>query len=109
MREDIEGIFEYLQGSVAGYGHLKWNEVAMMKADMMNMRPRWLGVDVHAFRARCVRAGMTDKETAEMVDYLRRTQAGKRLVPQRTYRDFRFAQDPPEPENGVGPVTSRQW
>ena len=31
-----------------GYGnHLKWNEVAKLKADLMNVRHRWLGVSAH--------------------------------------------------------------
>lgn len=108
MPKNVEGIFEYLEVRIAGYGYLKWNEVAMIKADMMNVRHRWLGIDVEAFRARCVRAGMTREETAEMVDYLRRTQAGRRLIPQRSYRAFRFAQEP-ENDRGLGPFTSRQW
>lgn len=101
LSEDIEGIFQYLEVRIEGYGYLKWNEVAMMKADMMNVRRRWLRVDVEAFRARCLQVGMTNKETAEMVDYLRRTQAGRRLVPDRSYRDFSFAQAPPS--------TRRHW
>lgn len=107
---DVEGIFDYLQVRVEGYGHLKWNEVAMMKADMMNVRRRWLGIDVAEYRARCQSAGMTRKETDEMVDYLKRTQAGKRLIPQSGYRDFRFKPEPQRPRSTTAtPTTTRDW
>lgn len=119
LPEDVEGIFEYLRDRISGYGYLKWNEVDMMKADMMNVRHRWTGVDVKAFRQRCLDVGMTKKETAEMVDYLTRAQAGRRLVPGSTYRDFRFAPEPaPRPIRRSGslnrpedipPTVSRGW
>jgi hypothetical protein len=49
----IDGILEYLAEMASGYGnHLKWNEVAKLKADLMNVRHRWLGVSVSVgFRA----------------------------------------------------------
>ena len=38
----------YLAPMARGYGnHLKWNEVAKLKADLMNVRHRWLGVSAH--------------------------------------------------------------
>jgi hypothetical protein len=42
---DIESILESLRAEIDGYGCLKWNEEAMMKAYMMNVRRRWVGVD----------------------------------------------------------------
>lgn len=51
---------------------------------------------------------MTSEETAEMVNYLRRTQAGRRLIPERSYSDFRFAQEPAD-HRSPGQVASRQW
>jgi hypothetical protein len=32
----------------------------------------------------------TDEDVAEVVDLVKKAQEGRRLVPQRTYRDFRF-------------------
>jgi len=38
----------YLAQMARGYdNHLKWNEVAKLKADLMNVRHRWLGVSAH--------------------------------------------------------------
>lgn len=111
LPRDVESIFEYLQVRIEGYGYLKWNEEAMMKADMMNVRHRWIGVNRQAFARRCRDVGMTPKETAKMVDYLKRTQEGRRLVPQQGYRDFRFNSEP-EPRDEPPPrswVTSRKW
>lgn len=42
LPKDVEGIFGYLEVRIGGYGYLKWNEMAMVKADMMNVRSRWL-------------------------------------------------------------------
>lgn len=120
LPEDVDGIFEYLRVRIEGYGYLKWNEIAMMKADMMNVRRRWTLVDREAFRQKCIAVGMTRKETDEMCSYLRRTQEGRRLVPESTYRDFRFEPDPvPQPmrrspglvrpDDDAPPTTSRKW
>lgn len=107
---DLVSIFEFLEAKIQGYGYLKWNEIAMVKADMMNVRHRWIGIDPGIFRAECSRIGMTPKETAEMTDYLRRTQAGRKLVPQRGYRDFRFAPEPERPDSEpLRGTTSRDW
>ena len=38
----------YLAQMARGHdNHLKWNEVAKLKADLMNVRHRWLGVSAH--------------------------------------------------------------
>jgi hypothetical protein len=43
----IPEILKHLAMTAMGYGnHQKWNEVAMLKADLMNTRHRWLGVPV---------------------------------------------------------------
>jgi hypothetical protein len=34
---------------------------------------------------------MTEQDTKTIVDFLRKRQAGKRLVPQRSYTGFRFS------------------
>ncbi len=39
---DVSEILEYIGRYAEGYdGHMKWNEEAKLKADMMNMRHRW--------------------------------------------------------------------
>ena len=46
-------ILEYMADVAAGYGnHLKWNEVAKVKADLMNARHRWVGDSVDIIVAR---------------------------------------------------------
>ena len=48
---------------------------------------------------------MRDEDVAEVADLIKSAQAGCRLVPQKTYRDFRF--NPPVVQPTT--VTSRQW
>ena len=87
----IPEILQYLAQMARGYGnHLKWNEVAKLKADLMNVRARWLGVSVSEIAGRCRALGMRDEDVAEVADLVKKAQEGRRLVPQRTYRDFRF-------------------
>ena len=87
----ISEILQYLAQTAGGYGnHLKWNEVAKLKADLMNVRARWLGVSVSEIADRCRALGMRDEDVAEVTDLVKKAQEGRRLVPQRTYRDFRF-------------------
>lgn len=112
---DVIEIVEFLGRWSAGYGYLKWNEIAKFKADLMNVRRRWVGVDRSAFRAKCVEVGLTSQEADELTDYLARAQAGRRLVPQRGYRDSYFAPEPDMDDpvrvrsREPGPVTSRDW
>jgi hypothetical protein len=87
----IPEILEYLAQAARGYdNHLKWNEVAKLKADLMNARSRWLGVSVSEIAHRCRTLGMRDEDVTGVASLLQRAQAGRRLVPQRTYRNFRF-------------------
>ena len=88
----IDEIMDYVGQRAEGYGYLKWNEVAMLKADMMNARARWMTVSPDALAAKCRRVGLAEKETAQVLDLLHKTQQGRRLVPQRSYRDFQFQQ-----------------
>ena len=105
----IDGILEYLAEMAAGYGnHLKWNEVAKLKADLMNVRHRWIGVPLEAISKRCLALGMRQEDVDEIKDLVGKAQAGRRLVPQRSYRGHKFQPD-------VVPVvdgelkTSRMW
>ena len=38
---DIAEFIESIAGYVGSYGHLKWNEEAKIKADMMNVQAGW--------------------------------------------------------------------
>lgn len=82
---DVEKIIQSLAAWARGYGNrLKWNEEAKFKSDLMQSKTRWRPdrVPVDLFRERCLAHGMTAKDTATLVAYLKRAQAGKRLVPQ---------------------------
>jgi hypothetical protein len=102
----ISEILQYLAQMARGYGnHLKWNEVAKLKADFMNVHARWLGVPASEIAERCRALGMRDEDVAEVADLVKRAKEGRRLVPEKTYRDYRFNQ----PVDWPTTVTSRQW
>lgn len=89
----ISEILAYLARMAAGYNNrLKWNEVAKLKADLMNVRRRWIDASVDEVGVRCRSLGMREEDVHKITDLVRRAQSGKRLVPQASYRDFRFAQ-----------------
>ena len=89
----ISEILEYLAMKARGYdNHLKWNEVDKLKADLMNAPSRWRGVAVSQVADRCRALGMRTEDVATMTDLITRAQAGRRLVPGKTYRGFRFNQ-----------------
>ncbi|WP_458117361.1 hypothetical protein [Arthrobacter sp. D2-10] len=100
---------EYLARMARGYdNHLKWNEQAKFKADLMNVRHRWTGVETTAFRERCLAEGMRGEDVDELADWLGKAKTGRRLVPQHSYRDYSF----PEPAEAAAPSqveTSRDW
>ncbi|WP_157936963.1 hypothetical protein [Geodermatophilus chilensis] len=103
----IPEILAYLGQMAAGYNnHLKWNEVAKLKADLMNVRRRWLGVPVGDVAAHCRSLGMREEDVAQIVELVKKTQSGRRLVPQKSYRDFRFAPSVVDEPSGL---TSREW
>ena len=85
----------------AGYSTgLKWNEVAKLKSDMVLVPHRWIGVDLRALEAKCRVVGLDDKDTGTILDLVRKVQADKRLVPQRSYRGFRWGTEPELPSDG---------
>ncbi len=89
----ISGILEYLAQMASGYdNHLKWNEVAKLKADLMNVPARWRGVSVSEIADSCRALGMRDEDAATVADLVTKAQEGHRLVPQKTYRGYRFQQ-----------------
>jgi hypothetical protein len=105
----VASIAEHLARWAKGYNnHLKWNEKAMFKADLMNARRRWHGVSPEKFAAKLRQEGMRGEDIAELIDWLKKAQAGRRLVPQRSYRHHVFGPPPEEPENPPL-VTSPDW
>lgn len=112
LPEGIAAILEHLAGMARGYNnHLKWNEVAKLKADLMNTPARWRAVPVARVRERCLDLGMRAEDVDEIVDLVTRAQAGRRLMPQAGYRDFRFAQPVDAVDNAAAGTfrPSRVW
>ena len=71
----IPEILQYLAQMARGYdNHLKWNEVAKLKADLMNVPTRWLEVSVSEIADRCRTLGMRDEDVATVVDLVKRAQ-----------------------------------
>jgi hypothetical protein len=101
-------VAESLARWARGYdNHLKWNEKAKFKADLMNAKQRWHGVSPDAFGSRLRAEGMRGEDIAELVEWLRRAQSGRRLVPQRTYTSFTFG--PVDPPNSPPLRVSPDW
>ncbi|WP_297345468.1 hypothetical protein [Amnibacterium sp.] len=83
----LAGIAELLSDAAKSYDNrLKWNEQAMFKADLRNLCERWRQVDPSAFWSKCLREGMRPDDVNELIGWLGRAQAGRRLVPHRAYR-----------------------
>lgn len=107
----VAHFIHFLAEYAKGYdNHLKWNEQARFKADLMNSKARWDRVDVEAFRAKCKAEGMRSEDYEELVDWLKKAQAGRRLVPTRTYRDYKWHEppEPPEPSERIS-YTNDNW
>lgn len=106
----VEEIVKSLAKWARGYNnHLKWNEVAKFKADLMNATDRWLVIDPSDFRAACLEEGMRVEDADELTGYLVRRKQGKRLVPQRSYRDSRFLAPVTVLPETRKTATSRDW
>jgi hypothetical protein len=103
----IADILAHLARMAAGYNnHLKWNEVAQLKADLMNVRGRWLGVAIADVDEHCRSLGMREEDVTQIVNLVQKAQAGRKLVPQKSYRDFRFAEPVAE---APGRTTPLDW
>lgn len=98
LAPDVVRFAEFLANYAAAYdNHLKWNEEARFKADLMNSRQRWQAVDANAFFALLNELGMRLEDATMLTDYLRRTQAGRRVIANKAYRDFVWPEHPREP------------
>jgi hypothetical protein len=106
LPNDIAEILQYLAQSARAYDNrLKWNEVAKLKADLMNVRARWLGAPVNEIADYCRTLGMRAEDVTEVVALVKKAQDGHRLVPQKTYRGYSFNHPLDEPTT----VVSHQW
>lgn len=93
---DIVEILELLAQMAKGYdNHLKWNEQARLKADLMNNRRYWLGFSPDAVQDKALALGMRPDDAGLIRDFVSRAQQGRRLVPDRSYRDAKFAHERP--------------
>lgn len=68
MSDELNGvadILRHLAEMARGYdNHLKWNEAATLKADLMNTRRRWMGVSVEPLRPKAARLACVTKISA---------------------------------------------
>ncbi|OZD69941.1 hypothetical protein CH272_02630 [Rhodococcus sp. 05-340-1] len=95
---DVDEIIDHIAHWAAGYSTgLKWNEVAKLKADMMNVPERWAPVTLEALRAKCLSAGLGAEDTDTIVGLPKKRKDGRRLVPQKSYSSYRFRQEPGKP------------
>ena len=86
----------FLAGKAKGYGNkLKFNEQDKFKAELMNVPARWQHVDPSAFYAKTQAEGMREEDSQLLLDLLKKGQAGRRFVPSRFYKSYRW-QTPPE-------------
>ena len=91
LPEDIEKILEAIAGWAKAYdNHLKWNEVAKLKSDMMRRMDRWRLVSPTQVELRCLELGMTANDAGIVSEMLEKRQAGRRLIPESSYRNFEF-------------------
>lgn len=108
LPSDIDKILEYLAGMAARYSTgLKWNEVAKLKADLMANRRYWQHVPVPAIRARLLELGMSEDDADTVCELVGKAQAGRRLVPEASYRNATFRHDDAPPS--LRPATTTDW
>ena len=93
LPDDVSQIVDQLALTATRYGgKVNSDEVSKLKSDMMQMRGRWNihRVSGRALSQKCRAAGLSDEDTALVIDLLRRVQVGGYLVPQPSYRGFQF-------------------
>lgn len=91
MPEDIKKILALMAMWARGYdNHMKWNEEAKLKADMMRHMDRWRLVTTQEIRDECRSLGMREEDVQTICDMHARRMQGRRLVPAKSYRNFEF-------------------
>lgn len=91
MPADIKKILELIAILAKGYdNHMKWNEEAKLKSDMMRRMDRWRMVTTQQIREKCLDLGMRIEDVDIICDMHARRLQGHRLVPQHSYRSFEF-------------------
>lgn len=95
LPSDVENFMDFIGTNIQMSGGLVWNERDRIKSDMMLVPRRWAPsrVPVDAFQAKCISVGMSPDEAKEVADWLRKAQAGRRLVPQFD-KTFKWHEDP---------------
>ena len=88
----VSAIVEFLGAAAAPSGHVRRREEDRIKADMMNVRARWMGVDPRAFQIKCYEVGLTSASAGALVGFLRSIQRGGSLRPRD--KAFQFPADP---------------
>ncbi|MCR2763557.1 hypothetical protein NQ152_08545 [Microbacterium sp. zg.B48] len=88
----VNDILECVGAAAAPSGHVPRREEDQVKADMMNVRERWMPVDPRAFQIKCYEAGLTSQSAGALVGFLRHIQRGGSLRPRDSA--FRFPQSP---------------
>jgi hypothetical protein len=86
---DVRRFLDHLAKWAEGYSnHLKWNEVDKLKGELMNNRARWQHILLVDIKKHCLDAGMRTEDVDTIMDLVSRRQAGRRLVPSTTYRNY---------------------
>lgn len=87
----VDEILQYLARMAMGYGnHLKWNEISKLKSDMMLAPDRWLVITPDQMQQRALELGMRSEDVDAIVELLKKRKDGRRLVPTRSYSDFKW-------------------
>lgn len=125
LPSDIETIIAWLVKQANAYKRiadgtprLQWREVEGFKSDLMLNPERWQRdrVPLSAFSAECISAGLTSKDTALLVDPLRRRQSGRSLRPKQVRKGWTYEgvinaaalPDSDDPAGQIG-VPSEDW
>lgn len=94
MPEDIEHILEYAATMAWGYdNHMKWNEEAKLKSDMMRRIDRWRKVTTEKICMKCDELGIRIEDVETICDMHACRLRGRKLVLQHFYKGFEFKYD----------------
>lgn len=110
LPEDVASAIAYIGSYSETYGYLKWNEEAKLKSSMMLEWPAWEQCSRAAIEAAFQEEGFGPEDLATIMDLFDRRAAGRRLVPSKGYRDYKFGLEIPLPDGvGATPKHSREW